>query len=118
MGPAPRQWSVANPLEAQSIVAEVQAHAPQRLFEVWASNCYVGQLMNILIPAPTLGPTLLTLLNQQSNLEHFAQQHQIDRNWLLTLHGDLRRGHQPTIMQGELRQLARALGKTEVGLVS
>ena len=68
--------------------------------------------MNILTPAPHLGPTLLTLLNQQPNLEQFAQQHHIDRNWLLTLYGDLRRGHQPTIMQGELEALARALGET------
>ena len=68
--------------------------------------------MNILTPAPHLGSTLLTLLNQQPNLEQFAQQHEIDRNWLLTLHGDLRRGHQPTIMQGELEALARALGET------
>lgn len=68
--------------------------------------------MNILTPAPHLGPTLLTLLNQQPSLEQFAQQHQIDRHWLLTLHSDLRRAHSPTITQGELETLARALGKT------
>ena len=68
--------------------------------------------MNILVPVPDLSGQLLTLLNQQPSLEHFAQDNGIDLNWLLTLYGDLRRGHQPTIMQGELEQLARALGKT------
>ena len=73
--------------------------------------------MQILTPVPHLGTTLLTLLNQQPSLEQFAQQHQLDLNWLLTLYGDLRRGHQPTIMQGELEALARALGKTVDDLV-
>ena len=74
--------------------------------------------MNILTPAPHLGTTLLTLLNQQPSLEQFAQQHQIDRHWLLMLYGDLRRAHQPTITQGELEALARALGETEAELTT
>ena len=72
--------------------------------------------MSILTPAPHIGPTLLTLLNQQPSLEQFALNNGIDRHWILTLHGDLRRAHQPTIMQGELEQLAMALGKTPKNL--
>ncbi|MEO1390249.1 MAG: hypothetical protein AAFV85_23190 [Cyanobacteria bacterium J06634_6] len=64
--------------------------------------------MNILIPAPALGPTLLTLLSQQRSVVEFAQANGMDQEWLCTMYSDLLRGHQPTIMQGELKQLSEA----------